>query len=243
MTIRMSEVKAVCTANEVALVQASRNPLRDRLTLTEAKRHVVRARKLFDKWQDQSRAQSRVKSRKIGHGEVESRSTLKTEIFGDALRAFEARVSKLEAAGAKPTGGRSKNPPKADRARTHRATRAEVRADLAEAQLIANKPAGKPKPARKPKPVAKVEAPPAPVATPPAAEPPPQAPAAGKTTKSRKALVPRPKNTPVVNAKRQLKAQAAAKQSRIARSGATTRVYGHISSRGKRSQGRRDSRK
>jgi hypothetical protein len=236
MTIRMSEVKAVCTANEVALVQASRNPLRDRLTLTEAKRHAVRARKLFDKWQDQSRAQSRAKSRQVGHGAVESRSTLKAEIFGDALRAFEARVAKLEAAGAQPTGGRSKNPPKTTRARTHRAARAEVRADLAEAQLRANTPT------RKPNSIAKVAAPPAPVAQPPASEPPSVPAADAKPAKSRKAPVPRPRSTPVVNAKRQLKAQAAAKQSRIARSGATTRVYGHISSRGKRSQGRRDGR-
>lgn len=238
MTIRISQVKALCTASELALVQASRRPQRDQLTLTEAKRHAVRARKLFDKWQDQSRRQSRAKSRTTGHGEVESRSTVKAEIFGDALRAFEARVAKLEAAGAKPTGGRSKNPPKTARARTHRAARAEVRADLAEAQLAANKPARKAK-----------STPPAP----PAAEQPPAAEATGTTApgttalpdkpaRSHKAPVPRPTNTPFVNGKKQLNAQTAAKQQRLAEKGTTNRIYGHVSARGRRAQGRRDSR-
>lgn len=249
MTIPLAQVKAVCNESEVRLVQASRRPQLSRLTLTEAKRYAIRARKHFDKWQDQSRGQSRTSTRTKGVPVVENRSTVKMDIFRETLDALEAQVAKLEAQGAKTTGGRSPNPPKTVRNRGHRAERSDVRGELNTAERKLNAEARK---ARKTKAAEKAAS-----ATTTAAAPPAEnaatsdtASAAAKPKRPRRSLAPAsmtaaagsPPPAAGVKAKNQLRAKTVAKKNRIATSGATTRTRGHISARGRRSQGRKDSR-
>ena len=69
MAVRMSQVKSVCTANEVSLVLASRKPQLETLSPAELKRSARRARALFDKWQGLARGQARARSQKEGFGE------------------------------------------------------------------------------------------------------------------------------------------------------------------------------
>ena len=99
MAVPLSEVKVICTGSELALVSASRKPKLERLTLAEARKSAQLARKLFDKWQDQSRNQSRTRSRRTGFGELDNRTQLKVRIFQEALQDFEAHMSQLETAG------------------------------------------------------------------------------------------------------------------------------------------------
>ena len=131
MTVPAAKVSSICTASEVALVRASRKPELNQLTVSQLKRMVVRARKLFDKWQGQGRAQARVKSQQVGSGTVAERTQLKTLVFADALQSFEARLTQLSA---EPAASAAKTKPKAKkaaRAASHRATRAGVRKSLA----------------------------------------------------------------------------------------------------------------
>lgn len=234
MTIPLSQVKTLCNANEVTLVQASRRPQLSRLTLTEAKRLAVRARKHFDKWQELSRDQSRTSQRTRGVPVVENRSTEKAQIFRDALDALEAQVVKLEAAGAKGQGGRSSTPGKTERNRGHRAERSDVRKTI--------------RSTKKPTATATPQAPAA------AAEPSKSVSAAeAKTATPRRigkltpppTAKPKPGTAPPaagVQPKQQLRARTVAKEKRIAVSGKSNRVLGHTSARGRRSQGRKDSR-
>lgn len=234
MTIPLSQVKTLCNANEVTLVQASRRPQLSRLTLTEAKRLAVRARKHFDKWQDLSRNQSRTSQRTKGVPVVENRSTEKAQIFRDTLDALESQVAKLEAAGAKGQGGRSASPAKTERNRGHRAERADVRkairsttktsstaakqAPTTAAETSKSEPAAGKKPAT-PRRVGKLTPPP--------------------TAKPKPGTAPA---TAGIQPKQQLRARTVAKEKRIAVSGKSNRVLGHTSAQGRRSQGRKDSR-
>jgi hypothetical protein len=198
MAVRMSQVKSVCTANEVALVAASRKPLLETLSPAELKRSARRARTLFDKWQGQARTQARAKRQKEGFGEEQARTQSKVDIFQEALRNFEKRLATVEKASAgkgargKSAGGK----PKKARSAGHRSARADVRSQLA--------------------------------------EPP---------------MVPRPKKPALTGIQKKLAADlgqqqsatAAATKSRVTQSGLTSRVRGHVSARGRRAQGRRDS--
>jgi hypothetical protein len=251
MAIRMSEVKSLCTPNEVALVEASRKPRLEALSAGQLRQQAVRARKLADKWRDLSRSQSRAHGRTVGVSKEESRSTRKEEIFTEAVASFEARLAKVAPEGAaKTTPGK----PKQVRAQGHRASRAETRKLLrkekiaqnrqgaapASAAKTAKKPASAPAAARKAKksPAAAKSAPKRKVgrkhATAPAALVPPLA------SKQSKQLSPR--GLVSTSPAKQRAAVTATKQARIAKSGLTTRMRGHVSARGRRVQKRRDVR-
>lgn len=255
MTVPMSRVQTLCTPAELAVVQASRRPRLRQLTLAQAKSFTDRARKLHDKWRDQSRTQSRAQARKVGTADTETRTHDKVAIFQDALASLESRLAQLTAAG---SGGKAKSkaaPTKNTRAREHRASRADVRAQLAEKELVLNaakqskQPAkSKPKPAKKAKPAPATRkqeratpvasdavaatAVPAPTASPP-------------TTRVRRAARPALSGIQKKLADSQINQQGAivaAKQRRVAQSGLTSRVRGHVSARARRAQGKRDSR-
>jgi len=257
MAVAASKVKAVCTDSEVALVRASRKPELEQLSAAELKRNAARARKLFDKWQGQERAQARQQVRQAGTPDTETNTSLKAQIFREALDSFEARRTKLGATG-KPA---AKN--KKARVAEHRARRSAVRSGMAAALDLVNRERQPSKPAKakgkagavKPAKPAKAAAKPTKVA------------AAGKavaavkkptpTAKPAKALSkplakPGKSKAPafavsqlapmeVPNAAKQLRASTKAKQVRIAKSGKATRVVGHISARGRKAQARRDS--
>ncbi|MBS0260697.1 MAG: hypothetical protein JSS02_01975 [Planctomycetes bacterium] len=131
MLVPASKVKSICTSAEIELVRASRKPDLNLHTPAQLKRLSLRARKLFEKWQDQGRAQARNKSQETGAGSVAERTHLKIQVFADALQSFEARLAKLEAA---PSASAVKSKSKAKkkgRVAANRATRAQVRKDLA----------------------------------------------------------------------------------------------------------------
>lgn len=253
MTIRMSEVKTLCTPSEQSLVAASRKPQLQSLDATALRSNAQRARKLLEKWQHQGRSQARTRSQRAGLGEEAARTRRKAEIFAEALASFQARLQTLETAERGAASGRKK--PKTIRARENRATRADVRKRLSKKQKAINREEGERIKAR----AAKAPPPPQPEAGRPAAghEGPPESTAADAPAKRRKprAALPPPAKPLTKRRSEQLglqeqtplrpsnqKATTAAKQARITRSGLTTRVRGHVSARGRRVQGRRDQR-
>ncbi len=230
MPVAASKVKSLCTDSEVALVRASRAPELDKHTAAELKPLAARARKLFDKWQGLSRKQARTRSRQVGSAEQDSNTRLKTQIFRQALDAFEARLAKLVKSGGASAGGRKGKTKKA-RAAGHRQTRAAVRTGMTAALDLTNaKPAATKKPtkatAAKSKPVKPVK----------------QAAKSANTKARAKKVTKATAAQPLaLSPAQQLRAATVAKQARIARSGQASRVLGHVSARGRRSQARRDS--
>ena len=253
MTIPMSRVQTLCSESERAVVQASRRPRIGQLTLAQAKSFTQRARKLFEKWRDQSRTQSRAQARKVGEADTDTRTHDKVQIFQDALASLEARLAQLTATGKNGKTGSAAKPAKKARAQAHRATRAEVRSALAEKELVLNeskksKQPAKIKPAAKSKPstaTTKVQA--APDTSPsPGSD-------AAVSTRAKKTPGPRTRSAaqPALSGIQkkladgllnQQAATVAAKQRRIAKAGLTSRVRGHVTARGRRAQGKRDSR-
>lgn len=256
MTIALSEVKAVCTASELELVRDSRKPRLEKLTLAEATKSARLARKQFDKWQDLDRSQARTRSRRAGVGEVDNRTTKKVEIFQEALQRFEARVAHLERKGKSAPSQAASGTPKKVRSAKHRATRAAVRGQLAEKESMLNaKRATKRKASAVAKPMptsaapsgtAKAAAssanaaPTVSLVVGPDAPTVPVAPAKPKKRLGKPVVVGRAQ--PLLSPAREVTANAAAKKSRIVRSGLTTRMRGHVSARGRRAQGKRDAR-
>jgi hypothetical protein len=113
MAIPASKIRSLCTGSEVALVRASRKPELEQLSHAAVKRLALRARKLFDKWQDLSRSQSRARARQVGAGSVDENTVLKAQIFRDALTSFETKLAKCEASlasGAKNPRGPRRRP-------------------------------------------------------------------------------------------------------------------------------------
>ena len=223
MAIPAAKVKEICTPQEAALVRSSRNPALGKLTPAELKKNAARARKLYDKWLAQSRGQSRASSKKTGFGESKPNTSLKVEIFGDALKSYEDKLAKLPAA----TGPKQKPKTKKARGAGHRSARAEIRHELALEKESLKKPAKKHVTKKKSvkktaKKVAKKKS-----AAKAVVSPPPTGKKIKKTSKK---------------TSQASQAKTAAKKARIKRSGLDSRVLGHVSARGKRVQARRDAR-
>jgi len=251
MPVPAAKVRAVCTKAEADLVRASRKPQLDQSTPAQVKKNAAQARKLVDKWRGQKRSQARSRSQTEGFGAADANSKLKVQIFRDALENYEAKLKQLDKAGMKAKKAAGKT--KAKRAASHRAGRADVRLDLKQTKLQMRADA-----AAKARSKAKMntKAAPAPVAAPVPATPVPAAPPSELPSEETRVEPPRTSKPPVpaapagppkkkaglkVTKAQQREALTAAKQSRIARTGRTTRFVGHISSRGRRAQGRRDS--
>jgi hypothetical protein len=257
MTIPASKVKTLCTDSEAALVRASRRPELEKLPPARVKQLADRARKLATKWHGLERDQARTRGRQVGLGESDPNTRLKAEIFRDALNSFEAQLAKLDKSSAPPANAAGRKSKK-DRSAEHRATRAAIRKGMTAAEDLMNLSTAKPKAASKQKTDAKPSVlpkpslPAKPVGNAPAksksagslaAKPPaPAAPsfAAGKLPKIAPASV-HAKRAPSTTKSKQRDAVAAAMQSRVVRSGKTTRGLGHLKSSTKRAQGRRDS--
>lgn len=237
MPVPAAKVKAVCSEDEAALVRASRKPHLEQHAVAEIKKLAARARKLFDKWHDQSRTQARGKSRSAGFGEAAANTALKADIFRHALESFEARLAKLVKSGsAKPA---AKTVSKRERSAEHRATRAGVRDELKQEKLARAEKTRKAKAKVKAK-AKPVEIPPAEMASAEATAPPLTPPKPKKSTKP--APLSAHPQAIGLNPKQQLKATTAAKQARVQVAGKLTRSLGHTTARGKRKQAARDSR-
>jgi hypothetical protein len=93
MALSSQELRELCTPKEWALIVASQPGAIEKLSATDLKNHASNARKLVSKWQDLSRSQDRVESRKSGSPNPESRSHDKHEAFRNALTAFQAQLA------------------------------------------------------------------------------------------------------------------------------------------------------
>jgi hypothetical protein len=250
MTVPASKVKAVCTAAEIALVRASRKPALTKLSLAETKQQAKRAKKLADKWEGLRRDQSRTKRRAGGENESLANTELKSQIFREALASFSTRVEQLEAAASPRTP--SKKAAKSRRTAGHRATRAAVRSELSAKESKLNAPKRK----KKAKPAAASAKPAVDASTAANKKKPAKKVAAGtsatktaKTPKKAKKKSAKKMAAPAevvglasLTPRKQRKATTAAKQRRVAVSGLTSRVRGHVSARGRRAQAARDQR-
>lgn len=134
MAISMVRAKALCSASELELVQASTRREIGSLSAAKLRQAETRARKLRDKWRDQVASQRRASKSKAGARDTaeNKRSAEKAELFDEVLGRFTAQLAKVEAKGevVGPMGRRRST--RTARARTHRAARAEVRSELAE---------------------------------------------------------------------------------------------------------------
>lgn len=237
MAVPAAKIKEICTADEAKLIRASRKPELEKLSSSELKKNAGRARKLYDKWLALSREQSRATGKKVGFGESAANTKLKTEAFGESLKAFESQLAKQEGSAAP----KNKSLTKKKRNAGHRAARAEVRGELSAVKESLKEPARK---AAKKK-AAKKAAAKKKTAKDAVVE---QAAESETTPKKKVPKRGRPAPTPTANLGLGLdkgknrKANTAAKQSRLDRSGVTSRVRGHVTARGKRAQGRRDAR-
>lgn len=247
MPVPAAKVKALCSSTEAELVRNSRPPQIKSLSLAEVKAAKARARKLADKWQGQGHKQARAKKGVKGVSGADANTQLKAEIFREALVSYEARQAELEAKGAKPAS-KKKTPTKKARAASHRGARAAIRDELALVGEVLNRGAKMVKNTvlnaavslshRGADAKSKTGAPAS------AAE-------SATTEQVKKAAQPAKKVTKAVppakaglakpSKVKQVKVSAKAKQTRLAKSGKTNRMMGHVSARGKRSQARRDS--
>ena len=256
MSVPASRVRSVCTAAEVKLVRASRRPEVQRLTPAELRRYAAQARKLMDKWQAQSRRQSR--SQQSGEeGQNSTNTSLKEQIFREAVESFELHLATQTARGTHP--GDKARPPmaKKKRAASHRRSRTTARLGLASTENELNSPPGQRRKAKSTKPKIKSESSSARVNVAefelPEGE---KASKASKESKTKKAAKRASRTNAATSAKskkktpalaealaKQLPAAIAAKKSRLVRSGQKTRMAGHALARGQRSQARRDKRR
>lgn len=230
----VAERKLLAESSGASLETADRAAVLDRLK---------RVRGLRDKWRDLAGQQTR-KGKRTPQlvAEANARSRDKATLLQEAVTRLEKRLAALEGA-ARPASVRpavksAKSVTKRSRVAAHRATRAGVRATLAEKTADLNR-------GRLQKPMAE---PAAVVAAPPAAD------AAKAAKASRAAGVRRLPRAPIaatvggrprterVDRSQQRSARAGAKQARLAIKGVSTRRGGHVLASGKRAQARRDKR-
>lgn len=258
MAFTVTQAKLLCNDNELSLVRASTRNEIVKFSVVQIKQKVGRARKLRDKWRDQTEKQRRATqaTQRARATSANARSTEKANLFGEVLARFEAQLAALETTGVKGRPAPKRLPARA-RSATHRADRADIRAELKEERLALGG-------SRKPK-----------TAKPTKAKAPAAAPAAPVDERGIAAIQPAPKRrskpTTIPTAKsshgkrahagtgmtaiesarelqglritkgKQLRASSAAKKSRLQASG-IVRVQKNASARNKRSQGKRDSR-
>jgi hypothetical protein len=261
MSLSLQEIRELCTKPELSLVLASQSPALENLSSTELKKHAVNARKLVDKWQDLSRAQARTESRKSGSPSLDGRTHAKHDLFRAAMEAFEAR---LNSTAAKPPMLASKRPVKS----TVRAAEAKATRQSTRKQLHATKKKINAASVTIPTAVVPAVTVKAVKITPTKAKPKASAPkkvsanasatkqalvktasarAAKRTTASVAApLKPATKKKSTSQVAPGTAAQRAtlggkAKANRVAISNRTSKILGHVSAKGKRTQAKRDS--
>jgi hypothetical protein len=239
MAISMVRAKALCSGAELALVKASTKQEIGTHTAARLKQKQTRARALRDKWRDQTKTQKRASQAKAAARGVagNKNSAEKAALFDEVLNRFTAQLEKAEADGKTPGPMGRRRSTRSARSRKHRASRAEVRSELAEAKrAIKSK-----KKATAAEPIVSEPAP-ATAMTKGADAPP----------KVKRSRVPVAAGTTAIVAGReaqglhvtklgQIQASANAKQNRLKASG-MIRIQKNRSAANKRSQGKRDSR-
>lgn len=231
-----SGTRALLNASEARLVASSRGTALTGASPAELRKKVARARALRDKWRDVHARQRRgtQQARRARGTAANERSREKSDLFDQVLARFEARLERVMASAA-PAAPRGKPAPtgKPVRTRTHRRTRAQTK------RMLADERSGR-ESAR----VRSAQAERPPMQT---RQRPPKARSARGGTKTKKgkgrapASVSKPRDTGKAGRTRG-QSQSAATRQRLAMSGRTTRVRGHVQARGQRAQARRDRR-
>lgn len=262
MTLSLDEIRSICTKAELALISSSRSPAIDKLSVAQLKTNATNARKLADKWQKLSRGQSRTQSRKTGEPNLDSRSYTKQQAIQEALLAYEARLASASSVTTVVATAKKLTPKQ--RTASARVSRQSARTELQGVKKTLNKAAKTS--ASKASATKAVAAP----ATKPAAAKPAVSKAATKTAAVKKTLVKTAakrtakraaiaSSAPEIAATKKVvkttakpgvvaatpaaKAQLAAKAkaNRVKLSNKTSNIAGHVSSKGKRAQAKRDS--
>jgi hypothetical protein len=230
MPVTAREAKAICTKPEYELYDASRRGNVEEFTPARLKQKVQRARRLRDKWRDESKRQRREKRGKAAprsNRPAQSRDNTvkKAELFGEVLERFQKRLKVLEGKAEKEQKKKQKKSP-AKKAPTMQAAAKKPAPKRLKRIGVAAKRSGVPKGVRTPKAKAESE---------PEIESQAEAAAEANPESESDGKVNQPK--PARRAKR----KAASKKARIDTGGAQ-RHLGHVSSRNRRNQSRRDFR-
>jgi hypothetical protein len=248
----LETARELCTKDELALVRASRSPALEKLTPSQLKSHVSKARQLTEKWQDLSRSQARSQSRQSGSPDLDSRSVAKRELFQGALQAFEAQLATVGTASAgavaKPSRPNKTQLRQGTRKTLHQ-TRKKMNAASSSTSAVAaaaSKPATTTKAASpaavKPKvkkSVVKAEAKKKSLVKKATARAAKKAAAPAVPVKAATKVITKPVKLVSTKAK-QTSVAAKAKANRVAISNRTSNIAGHVSGKGKRAQARRD---
>lgn len=254
--ITLAEARELCTSAELELVRASLGQSLASASEADLKKKVALARKQSDKWRGlyttQRREVQRQQSARVNNRN--QRTERKAQLFGEVLARFEAQLEKVAAGASRGDAApnRQAKVTRNQRTQQHRETRARVRGELQEeveargAESHSRRVAKK-KTAKKStkKTTAKK---PSKTSTAKKAAVRKLTRAVKKTTKKKTSGAGSKQNTGSIESndsslskKKAKKAASAAKKTRVKVSGLDTRVRGHVSARGKRAQGRRDS--
>ena len=242
MAFTIKDASRVCTANELELVKMSRSPAMKRETPARLRLKVDRARKLRDKFRDEAARQTReargkAEPRGTRAAEGNDRTVLKAEIFAEVLERFETMLSVQEEKADKSTGAAAKTPSKK---KTGKVTTSDATAGKATADKMASgkstKKVVKKTPAKPAKPAKKAAASGASGAS--------TAALTGRASKSAAAAftigLPAAESRNDRRRAHHEESKADRVESKFAATN-QTRLMGHISAKGKRSQARRDS--
>ena len=242
----LSDAKSLCTVTELRLIESSHGPTLEKADQTRLKKKIALAREQRDKWRDLFTRQRRdvQKEQASRDNQSNKRSERKSELFANALARFEAQLAKvIESPPATPASKAASRPvtPKADRVRAQRVVRATTKLKLKELELpTATKKVSPPTVVKPVDAVVLTPTPPVKATTKTTSKKP--------TKKASKKVAGSPSRLakakpPASKVARTKSAVVAAKSTRIKVSGKDSRVRGHVSASGKRTQARRDSKR
>lgn len=244
------------TPAERSLLDLSTADALAKAALAGVKETLGRMRAARDKWRSLAAEQDRgAKRSPRAVSQANARSRDKAEVFAGAVKRLEAHLAEGGSGKETPVAARGRKTPKKRRTAAHRTSRAGLRATLSRAAAMLNESVAKPAAAA----VRKAAAAAASTATAakarvvdraggPAgtsAKQTESAPAvrSRSSRKAKKPLVPAASQGVRFDAAKQRSLRTAAKHSRIAVGGLSTRRMSHVVASGKRAQARRDKRR
>jgi len=226
MAINMNQVRALCTKSEKELFDSSSAKKIKELTPARLKNKVERSRKLRDKYRDLAEKQRReMRGKQPSHnpGSAKSNDATRTkqQLFQELMERFQAALKDAEAAS--PAGAAKKVAPKAGSKKS--ATKKPTTKKKTSKKKVVKKAVTKKSPAGKKVVSKKIRA----------------KKAGTKKAASKKILA---RKAAKKKAKRKTTLSELAKPSRVQqkyREASTMKIQGHVSSRGRRNQAKRDS--
>lgn len=111
MTVTLSRAKSVCNAKELALVRMSLPNHAAKLSAARLREKIALVRTQRDKWRDLSKTQRRTgqaKKKTRGAAPGADNTALKATIFDETLARYQAALEKAESSGAAPAKKKSK---------------------------------------------------------------------------------------------------------------------------------------